>query len=105
MVGTLHCHASTTANPSPPCHHPQNVHDIGWLALVATGCMFGAVATTLIKLLAITGDSLDATSLVPPHSTRTIEALIAVLNCFFAFGGQVGGPVALCGHHLWTSDE
>lgn len=67
----------------------QNVHDIGWLALCATGCMAGAVVTTLIKLLAISGDQLEATSLLPPHSTRTIEGLIAVLNLFFAFGGQV----------------
>lgn len=59
------------------------------MALMATGCMAGAVVTTLIKLLAIEGDSLEATSLLPPRSTRTIEGLIAVLNLFFAYGGQV----------------
>ena len=66
------------------------MHDIGWMAIVATGCMASAVACALIKLLAIEGDQLEATSVLPPRSTRTIEALIAVLNLCFAFGGQVG---------------
>lgn len=86
---------STKRSARPPAL--QNVHDIGWLALCATGCMAGAVVTTLIKLLAISGDQLEATSLLPPHSTRTIEGLIAVLNLFFAFGGQVRVCWDCCG--------
>ncbi|KAL4457812.1 hypothetical protein ABPG75_012677 [Micractinium tetrahymenae] len=72
-----------------PLAQIQNLHDVGWLSLAATGCMISAVFATLIKLLAIPGDQLALTSLLPPRETRAIEGLIAALNLSFAFGGQV----------------
>ncbi len=43
-----------------------------------------AVFATLMKLLAMPGDQLALTSLLPPVETRAIEGLIAALNLSFA---------------------
>lgn len=51
--------------------------------------MLAVVGATLVRLLAIPGHQLAATSLLPPPGTRTIEALVASLNLCFCFGGQV----------------
>ena len=73
----------------PPFLPPlQSVHDMSWLALAATGCMFTAIIATLARLLTMP-DALHGTSLLPPPSTRMIEGLVAALNLTFAFGGQV----------------
>ncbi|PSC72118.1 tobamovirus multiplication 1-like [Micractinium conductrix] len=71
-----------------PLSQIQSVHDMSWLALAATGCMFTAIIATLARLLTMP-DALHGTSLLPPPSTRMIEGLVAALNLTFAFGGQV----------------
>lgn len=49
-----------------------------------------AVFATLTKLLALPGDQLALTSLLPPPETRAIEGLIAALNLSFAVSGAEG---------------
>lgn len=67
----------------------QSVHDMAGLGMAATACMVGAVFATLIRLLAIPGNRLAETALLPPPTTRAIEGLVAALQMSFAFGGQV----------------
>ena len=129
--------------PAVLCCHPcmQNLHDVGWMSLAATGCMISAgdctasfrrttqpcrtvgrgcrsaaaylvspspaqrrpslappaVFATLIKLLAMPGDQLALTSLLPPPETRAIEGLIAALNLSFAVSRAAPGQRKLLG--------
>eukprot|EP00887_Chlorella_sp_A99_P002094 scaffold21.g2094.t1 len=68
----------------------RNVHDVGGLSLVATGCMAAAVLICMLKLLALPGSAFEQTSLLPPREETGgfTTGLVALMNLCFAFGGQ-----------------
>ncbi len=72
-----------------PLAQIQNIHDVGSLSIVATVAMVAAAGIALIKLLAMPGNKLEQTSLLPPPATGHVSFLTSLMNLIFAFGGQV----------------
>lgn len=78
-----------------PLAQVRSMEDVGWVSILGTGTMVGAVAITLLQLSAkLVDDSgwnngLHAakTHVLPPASTTAATGVVALLDVAFAYGG------------------